>query len=294
MLNELLRKLHREEHRCLIFTQMTKMLNVLESWINIAGYTYLRLDGATKTEDRQKLMDRFNGSTKYFIFILATRAGGLGINLTGADTVIFYDSDWNPTIDLQAQDRAHRIGQTKQVTIYRLVSTGTVEERVFQRQILKGDVADAMGMASVNKRGGDGDGGGGGGGGGAGKMSLSKEELRDLFRFDERTVCNTVEVLRTGGGGDGKGKTRELPKHWRECASAADGGIPDPPLASAMALTHARPGDDDGGGGGATGGDPGMRVVSFVARMPSSSESAATVDAERGSRTAEDEAAATA
>ena len=112
---------------------MTKMLNVLESWINIAGYTYLRLDGATKTEDRQKLMDRFNGSTKYFIFILATRAGGLGINLTGADTVIFYDSDWNPTIDLQAQDRAHRIGQTRQVHIYRLVSEATVEENILRK-----------------------------------------------------------------------------------------------------------------------------------------------------------------
>ena len=97
---------------------MTKMLNVLEAWINIAGYTYLRLDGSTKVEDRQKLMDRFNLSTKYFIFILATRAGGLGINLTGADTVIFYDSDWNPTIDAQAQDRAHRIGQTRQVRIF--------------------------------------------------------------------------------------------------------------------------------------------------------------------------------
>ena len=133
VLDTLLRQLHRDEHRCLIFTQMTKMLNVLESWINIAGYTYLRLDGATKTEDRQKLMDRFNGSTKYFIFILATRAGGLGINLTGADTVIFYDSDWNPTIDLQAQDRAHRIGQTKQVTIYRLVSESTVEENILRK-----------------------------------------------------------------------------------------------------------------------------------------------------------------
>ena len=133
VLDNLLRQLQRDEHRCLIFTQMTKMLNVLESWINIAGYTYLRLDGATKTEDRQKLMDRFNGSTKYFIFILATRAGGLGINLTGADTVIFYDSDWNPTIDLQAQDRAHRIGQTKQVTIYRLVSESTVEENILRK-----------------------------------------------------------------------------------------------------------------------------------------------------------------
>lgn len=115
VLATLLRTLHAGGRRCLIFTQMTKMLNVLEAWICMMGFTYLRLDGSTKTEDRQRLMDRFNLSPKIFLFILATRAGGLGINLTGADTVIFYDSDWNPTIDAQAQDRAHRIGQTKQV-----------------------------------------------------------------------------------------------------------------------------------------------------------------------------------
>lgn len=129
----LLRRLNAEGHRCLIFTQMTKMLNVLESWINICGFTYLRLDGATKVEDRQRLMDRFNLNPKIFIFILATRAGGLGINLTGADTVIFYDSDWNPTIDAQAQDRAHRIGQTRQVHIYRLVSEATIEENILRK-----------------------------------------------------------------------------------------------------------------------------------------------------------------
>ena len=133
VLNTLLRTLHSEGHRCLIFTQMTKMLNVLESWINICGYTYLRLDGSTKVDDRQRLMDRFNMNPKIFIFILATRAGGLGINLTGADTVIFYDSDWNPTIDAQAQDRAHRIGQTRQVHIYRLVSESTVEENILRK-----------------------------------------------------------------------------------------------------------------------------------------------------------------
>ncbi|KOO28558.1 swr1 complex snf2 family DNA-dependent ATPase, partial [Chrysochromulina tobinii] len=133
VLSTLLRQLHSGGHRCLIFTQMTKMLNVLESWINICGYTYLRLDGATKVDERQKLMDRFNLNPKIFIFILATRAGGLGINLTGADTVIFYDSDWNPTIDAQAQDRAHRIGQTRQVHIYRLISEATVEENILRK-----------------------------------------------------------------------------------------------------------------------------------------------------------------
>ena len=133
VLDTLLRKLQSEGHRCLIFTQMTKMLNVLEAWINIQGYTYVRLDGSTKVEDRQKLMDRFNLTNKYFLFILATRAGGLGINLTGADTVIFYDSDWNPTMDAQAQDRAHRIGQTRQVHIYRLVSEATVEENILRK-----------------------------------------------------------------------------------------------------------------------------------------------------------------
>ncbi|EOD19494.1 hypothetical protein EMIHUDRAFT_415931, partial [Emiliania huxleyi CCMP1516] len=133
VLARLLRQLHSGGHRCLIFTQMTKMLNVLEAWICMMGFTYLRLDGSTRTEDRQRLMDRFNLSPKIFIFILATRAGGLGINLTGADTVIFYDSDWNPTIDAQAQDRAHRIGQTKQVHIYRLISESTVEENILRK-----------------------------------------------------------------------------------------------------------------------------------------------------------------
>lgn len=94
----LLRKLKAENHRVLVFTQMTKMLDVLESFLNYHGFIYLRLDGATKVEQRQALMERFNGDPKYFCFILSTRSGGVGINLTGADTVIFYDSDWNPTM----------------------------------------------------------------------------------------------------------------------------------------------------------------------------------------------------
>jgi hypothetical protein len=117
----------------LIFTQMSRMLDVLEIFLNLHGHSYLRLDGATGVDKRQKLMDRFNNDTKVFCFILSTRSGGLGINLTGADTVVFYDSDWNPAMDAQAQDRAHRIGQTREVHIYRLISERTIEENILRK-----------------------------------------------------------------------------------------------------------------------------------------------------------------
>ncbi|XP_078444362.1 SNF2 domain-containing protein / helicase domain-containing protein isoform X2 [Wolffia australiana] len=129
----LLRRLKSEGHRALIFTQMTKMLDILEAFINIYGYTYLRLDGSTLPEERQTLMQRFNTNPKIFLFILSTRSGGVGINLVGADTVIFYDSDWNPAMDQQAQDRCHRIGQTREVHIYRLISESTIEENILKK-----------------------------------------------------------------------------------------------------------------------------------------------------------------
>ncbi|KAK7278828.1 hypothetical protein RJT34_23866 [Clitoria ternatea] len=129
----LLRKLKSEGHRALIFTQMTKMLDILEAFINLYGYTYMRLDGSTQPEERQTLMQRFNTNPKFFLFILSTRSGGVGINLVGADTVIFYDSDWNPAMDQQAQDRCHRIGQTREVHIYRLISESTIEENILKK-----------------------------------------------------------------------------------------------------------------------------------------------------------------
>ncbi|KAJ3642802.1 hypothetical protein Zmor_025555 [Zophobas morio] len=143
-LDRLLRKLKSEGHRVLIFTQMTKMLDVLEAFLNFHGHIYLRLDGTTKVDQRQLLMERFNGDTRIFAFILSTRSGGIGVNLTGADTVIFYDSDWNPTMDAQAQDRCHRIGQTRDVHIYRLVSERTIEENILKKanqKRLLGDLA---------------------------------------------------------------------------------------------------------------------------------------------------------
>ncbi|XP_012528470.1 helicase domino isoform X8 [Monomorium pharaonis] len=143
-LDHLLRKLKSENHRVLIFTQMTRMLDVLEAFLNFHGHIYLRLDGTTRVDQRQVLMERFNGDKRIFCFILSTRSGGVGVNLTGADTVIFYDSDWNPTMDAQAQDRCHRIGQTRDVHIYRLVSEKTVEENILKKanqKRLLGDLA---------------------------------------------------------------------------------------------------------------------------------------------------------
>lgn len=132
-LDKLLRKLQAGGHRALIFTQMTKVLDILEQFLNIHGHKYLRLDGNTKVEQRQILTDRFNNDTRILAFILSSRSGGLGINLTGADTVIFYDLDWNPAMDKQCQDRCHRIGQTRDVHIYRLVSEHTIEANILRK-----------------------------------------------------------------------------------------------------------------------------------------------------------------
>ncbi|MCJ1420814.1 swr1 complex component [Xylographa parallela] len=132
-LDTLLRTLQAGGHRALIFTQMTKVLDILEQFLNIHGHRYLRLDGATKIEQRQILTDRFNNDDRILAFILSSRSGGLGINLTGADTVIFYDLDWNPAMDKQCQDRCHRIGQTRDVHIYRFVSEHTIEANILRK-----------------------------------------------------------------------------------------------------------------------------------------------------------------
>ncbi|KAL8939579.1 MAG: hypothetical protein Q9216_003281 [Gyalolechia sp. 2 TL-2023] len=132
-LDTLLRQLQSGGHRALIFTQMTRVLDILEQFLNIHGHRYLRLDGSTKIEQRQLLMDRFNNDPRILVFILSSRSGGLGINLTGADSVIFYDSDWNPAMDKQCQDRCHRIGQTRDVHIYRFVSEHTIEANILRK-----------------------------------------------------------------------------------------------------------------------------------------------------------------
>ena len=132
-LADLLRELQSRGSRALIFTQMTSVLDILEQFLNIHGYRYLRLDGSTKIEQRQDMMERFNRDTRIDVFILSSRSGGVGMNLTGADTVIFYDLDWNPQMDKQCQDRAHRIGQTRDVHIYKFVSEHTIEVNILRK-----------------------------------------------------------------------------------------------------------------------------------------------------------------
>ncbi|KAF7557846.1 hypothetical protein G7046_g5961 [Stylonectria norvegica] len=152
-LDDLLFKLKNGNHRVLLYFQMTRMIDLMEEYLTYRNYTYCRLDGSTKLEDRRDTVHDFQTNPDIFIFLLSTRAGGLGINLTSADTVIFYDSDWNPTIDSQAMDRAHRLGQTRQVTVYRLITRGTIEERIRKRALQKEEVQRVViqgGGASVD------------------------------------------------------------------------------------------------------------------------------------------------
>ncbi|KAJ3072793.1 hypothetical protein HDU98_002872 [Podochytrium sp. JEL0797] len=138
MLERLLPELFKRGHKVLIFSQMTRQLDLLADWFEfIKKWQFCRIDGNVSIESRREQIHNFNTDPDVRVFLLSTRSGGLGINLTSADTVIIYDSDWNPQMDLQAQDRVHRIGQTKPVIIYRLVTSGTVEKRILDRAASK-------------------------------------------------------------------------------------------------------------------------------------------------------------
>uniref|UniRef100_A0A8C4VSZ8 Chromodomain helicase DNA binding protein 1 n=1 Tax=Gopherus evgoodei TaxID=1825980 RepID=A0A8C4VSZ8_9SAUR len=134
LLDKLLIRLRERGNRVLIFSQMVRMLDILAEYLKYRQFPFQRLDGSIKGELRKQALDHFNAEgSEDFCFLLSTRAGGLGINLASADTVVIFDSDWNPQNDLQAQARAHRIGQKKQVNIYRLVTKGSVEEEILER-----------------------------------------------------------------------------------------------------------------------------------------------------------------
>jgi DNA excision repair protein ERCC-6 len=141
VLEKILELWHSQGHRVLIFCQTRQMLNLIEEFLQAPKreeYKYLRMDGTTPIKQRLQMVDRFNSATSpFFIFLLTTRVGGLGINLTGADRVIIYDPDWNPSTDLQARERVYRLGQTRPVSILRLITAGTIEEKIYHRQIFK-------------------------------------------------------------------------------------------------------------------------------------------------------------
>ncbi|KAI9343810.1 SNF2 family N-terminal domain-containing protein [Pilaira anomala] len=126
-----------QQHKVLLFCQTRQMLDILDIMMRKIGYNYLRMDGTTPVNQRMSLVNEFNNSSEVFVFLLTTKVGGLGLNLTGADRIILYDPDWNPSTDMQARERAWRLGQTKEVTVYRLMTSGTIEEKIYHRQIYK-------------------------------------------------------------------------------------------------------------------------------------------------------------
>eukprot|EP01135_Chromosphaera_perkinsii_P012248 Nk52_evm19s2622 gene=Nk52_evmTU19s2622 len=201
ILDKLLPKLQEQGSRVLIFSQMTRLLDILEDYCFFREYKYCRLDGGTNHEDRVRMIDEYNqpGSEK-FIFLLSTRAGGLGINLATADCVVLYDSDWNPQMDLQAQDRAHRIGQKKQVRIFRFITDKTVEERIVERAEMKLKL-DAMviqqgRLQNQNK-------------------NLSKDEMLSMIRYGADHIFSSKDSTVTDDDIDtilsiGESKTAEM------------------------------------------------------------------------------------
>lgn len=150
-LDNLLRKLKQAKHRVLIFCQMTKMMNIIEDYLQFKKYKYYRLDGGSGINERRDMVDGFQSREDVFVFLLSTRAGGLGVTLTAADDVIFYDNDWNPTMDAQAEDRAHRIGRLKDVYIHKLVTKNTIEERILRRAQQKQKVQTTVYSGEVFK-----------------------------------------------------------------------------------------------------------------------------------------------
>lgn len=169
LLDKLMLRLVEGKHRVLIFSQMVRMLDILEKYVQLRGWSYQRLDGSTPSDQRIRSISSFNDpESKDFCFLLSTRAGGLGINLETADTVILYDSDWNPQNDLQAIARVHRIGQTKSVNIYRLVTRHSVEENVLERAKQK-MVLDQLVIQSMS--------------GVSGAKSIGKDEIQAILKF---------------------------------------------------------------------------------------------------------------
>ncbi|XP_077586427.1 DNA excision repair protein ERCC-6 [Stigmatopora nigra] len=137
VVESLLRLWFKQGNRVLLFTQSRQMLHILEVFVKENQYSYVKMDGTTTIASRQPLIARYNEDKSIFVFLLTTKVGGLGVNLTGANRVIIYDPDWNPSTDTQARERAWRIGQKQQVTVYRLLTAGTIEEKIYHRQIFK-------------------------------------------------------------------------------------------------------------------------------------------------------------
>ncbi|PCH07198.1 SNF2-related [Penicillium occitanis (nom. inval.)] len=167
-------------HKTLLFAQHRIMLNILEKFVNtLSGFNYRRMDGETPIHRRQLLVDEFNNSPDIHVFLLTTKVGGLGVNLTGADRVIIYDPDWNPSTDMQARERAWRLGQKREVTIYRLMTAGTIEEKIYHRQIFKQFLTNKV-LKDPKQR-----------------QTFEMSNLHDLFSLGEEGQTETSSMFKT-------------------------------------------------------------------------------------------------
>ncbi|KAK6359794.1 hypothetical protein TWF696_000931 [Orbilia brochopaga] len=183
----------KDKLKCLIFSQGTQMLDILEKFVKNLGYSYIRLDGGTEIKARQAMVDRFNTDQSLQVFLLTTKVGGYGLNLTGATRIIIFDPDWNPSNDMQARERSWRLGQKHEVRIYRLLSRGTIEEKIYQRQLYKQFLT---------------------------KKILEDPEQRRVFRMDDMQDLFTLGTLEhgteTGGLFEGVERTLNAAKQITE------------------------------------------------------------------------------
>ncbi|KAJ1409782.1 P-loop containing nucleoside triphosphate hydrolase protein, partial [Ochromonadaceae sp. CCMP2298] len=180
VLSKVLPLWHSEGHKVLVFSQTRGMLGVIESMVRELGFKYLRLDGSTPVAKRAGIVHRFNTETDIFVMLLTTRTGGVGISLTAANRVVLYDPDWNPMVDMQSRERTWRLGQTREVTVYRLITRGTIEEKIYQRQIFKLLLSNRV-LENPNQ-----------------KALFSQTHMRELFELNESFY--TPQGRGTGGG----------------------------------------------------------------------------------------------
>lgn len=182
-LAHLLRTLRKEtDEKCIIVSHYTSTLNIVEAFCKKQSYTYHRLDGQTPAQKRQEYVNEFNRTpqAKRFLFLLSSKAGGVGLNLIGASRLCLIDSDWNPSHDLQSMARIHRDGQKRPVFIYRFLTTGAIDEKIYQRQVTKLGLSDSlMGSGSSESK----------------LDSFTRKDLRDIFTIHPDTACHTHDLL---------------------------------------------------------------------------------------------------
>lgn len=183
VLSKILPLWKKQGHKVIIFTQWRKMLSIIEHFVIHQDWLYTRLDGNTNIAARQRLVDKFNNDASYFCMLMTTRTGGVGLNITGANRVLLFDPDWNPSTDSQARERAWRFGQTREVVVYRLIMAGTIEEKIYQRQIFKTALTNQILQDPKQRR------------------LFSQKDLKDLFtlKADSKSVTETGEITKGGG-----------------------------------------------------------------------------------------------